>query len=225
MTPRIILVGGWEFIKEDGIDEEIAKLASGKIVLISAATNFPERSINWAVEKYKKYQTEVLLLEEGVTAIPPEIKVVYMSGGHPEKLMEYLARHQELWQDIKSKWLNQEIILCGSSTGAMVMFKEMLAHGSRGSGDTKLMPGLGLIKNHAMVIPHWDKADDSPEWRARILMAHQDKLLITIDEYTALFWGDNKAKVVGLGKINIVAHGQMVTYTNSQMVLDLVLED
>jgi peptidase E len=127
MKVQSVLVGGWEFTKEDGIDEEISKFADEKIVLIPDASNYPEKQVARAVETYKKYDVGVVLLDKNAEKIPEGIKVVYLGGGVPEKLMKYFESHKNLLEDIKEKWLKREIILCGSSTGAMVQFEKMLA--------------------------------------------------------------------------------------------------
>ena len=223
-NPRLILVGGWEFTKDDGIDAEIAKLAGGKMVLIPNASKLPEKQVERAREKYIQYQTEILLLEDNVTALPEGVRVVYFGGGRPEKLVEYFANRLELFADIKNKWERGEIIWCGSSTGAMVVFPQMLANDSRGEGGTELVPGIGLIKNNAFVIPHWDKDHGDPSWRERIVTAHEDKLIITLDEYTALFWGDKESGVVGLGTVRIFDGGkEKGVYENSKAISNLSL--
>src|SRR3989344_424489 len=179
--PRLVLVGGWEFMKDDGIDKEIARLANGKIVLIPDASNFPEKQIDRAIEKYKKYDTEILLLDNNARVIPKNIRVIYIGGGQPAKLIEYFKHHPELLQNIKDRWRKKEIIWCGSSTGAMVVTKEMLAPNSYGQGKVDLEPALAMIKNNAVIIPHWDATDTQEKWRQRALTVHREKLLVTID--------------------------------------------
>ena len=223
MNVRIVLVGGWEFMKDDGIDEEISKLAGGKMLLIPEASKFPEKQVNRAIEIYKKYKTDVLLLEKDSQTIPEDIKVVYISGGQPEKLMEYFQNHQDFLKDIKNKWLKRKIIICGSSTGAMVPFKEMLAEDSRGRGNTNLIPALNFIKNNVVAIPHWNEQNGSQEWRDKFVENHKEKLLIAIDEYTSLFWGDSEAKVIGLGTVNIIINKNMERYENNQVINNIHL--
>ena len=218
MKVRSVLIGGWEFTKDDGIDQEIAKLAGGKILFIPDASKFPEKQIDRATIKYNNYNTKILLLNENLKSIPKGIKVIYLGGGQPEKLMEYFHNNPSLLKEIKGKWLKGEIILCGSSTGAMVQFKEMLAEDSRGKGNANLIPGLGLIKNNAFVAPHWNEPDGSAQWREKILEAHKEKLIITVDEYTGLFWGEDKAKVVGLGGVNIASNGKIRNYKNGEAI-------
>ncbi len=223
MKTRSILVGGWEFTKDDGIDEKIAEIANGKIVFMPDASRFPEKQIERAVGEYKKYNTEVLLLKENAEKIPQSVKVVYLGGGQPEKFMEYSQNHKNLLEDIKNKFLKGKVVLCGSSTGAMVQFKEMLAQDSRGRGNTNLMPALSFIKNNTIVVPHWNESNASLEWRDKLLKNHKDKLIITIDEYTSLFWGDDEARVFGLGTVNIIHNGLMKSYKNGEAILNLHL--
>jgi len=223
MLPRVILVGGWEFTKEDGIDEKIANLTDGNILLIPDASKFPEKQIDRAIDVYKRYSTRVILLEEKAKKLPERTRVVYLGGGQPEKLMEYLMGHRSLLQDITERWLSRKIVLAGSSTGAMAQFEEMLAEDSRGRGRTNLIPGLGLIKNNAVVIPHWNEPNASYEWREEFLENHRGKQIITIDEYTALFWRDKSAEVVGLGTVNIVYEGKINVYKKGDIIKGLDL--
>lgn len=209
IEPKIILVGGWEFIEDDGIDQRIAQLAGGKILFIPNASSSIDKQIERANTKYQQYQTEVILLESDANKIPDGIKVVYLGGGKPEKLLEYFSNHSELWNNIKECWQRKEIILAGSSTGAMIVFPQMLAHGSRGEGGSELTPALGLLKNNAIAIPHWDTG--KPEWREKIVADLPDKLLITLDEHTALFCNDQETEVVGLGKVRLIKNGQEIS--------------
>ncbi len=225
MVPRLVLVGGWEFTQNDGIDEEIAKFATGKTLLIPGASKFPDKQVERAQEKYQQYNTKVLLLNPKATTLPEGVCMVYFGGGQPEKLMAYFTTRPALFANIKNEWQQREIVWCGSSTGAMVVFPQMLAHGSRGEGGTELVPGVGLIKNNAFVIPHWDKYHNDQTWRERIKATHVDKLIITIDEHTAIFWGEHEARVVGLGVVTIVDRGQEgVVYKNSEIIKSLTMD-
>jgi len=221
MNVKSVLVGGWEFVKEDGIDKNISEMSNGKIVFIPDASKYLEKQTERAIDRYKKYNVEVLVLEEKAEEIPNGINVVYLGGGDPEKMMEYFQNHPGLLQNIKDKWLNGDITLCGSSTGAMVQFDEMLAIDSRGKGNNNLVPGLGLIKNRAVVIPHWNEAKGSQEWRRDFLQYHKDKLIITIDEYTGFFWEGLEAQVVGLGTVNIARNGEIQSYKNGDKILKI----
>jgi cyanophycinase-like exopeptidase len=63
-----------------------------------------------------------------------------------------------------------------------------------------------------------------PEWKERIIEGHKDKTVITIDEYTGLFWGDDEARVVGLGEVKIFENGEMKSYKDGKTIKSLVLE-
>ena len=219
--PRLVLHGGWEFTKDDGVDKTIAKLANGKILFIPNASRFPDKQIDRAVKKYRELKTEIILLNKNATVLPRDIKVVYLGGGQPAKLIEYFKHHPELLTDIKERWRRQKIVWCGCSAGAIVVMPKMLAPNSYGRGEVDLEAGLGLIKKNGLIIPHWNATDTEEIWRRKVEKVHREKLLITIDEYTALFWHKDGARVIGLGAVEIIQHGQRQIYKNGQTINNL----
>jgi len=78
MKPRTVLIGGWEFTKDDGIDKKISDMSNRKIVLIPDASKFSEKQIDRATETYRRYNTEVQLLGEKAERVPEDINVVYL---------------------------------------------------------------------------------------------------------------------------------------------------
>ena len=223
-VPRLVLHGGWEFTEDDGVDKIISEFADGKILLIPDASKFTERQIERAVKKYRQYKTQVLLLDQSTTTLPHGFRVIYVGGGQPAKLMTYFKNRPELLEDIKIKWRRQEIIWCGCSTGAIAIMPAMLAPNSYGHGEADLEPALSLINNNAIVIPHWNAKDTEALWRQKVLMVHQDKLIITIDEHTALFWYQDKARVIGLGTVGINHNGSYQIYQSNEMISNLKIQ-
>ncbi|MBI3984165.1 Type 1 glutamine amidotransferase-like domain-containing protein [Candidatus Microgenomates bacterium] len=193
--PKLILVGGWEWVKDDGVDDYIAKLAKGKIGLIPHASKEPGRKIQEMTQKYNQFGATPRVVDSADDLIG--LNVIYLSGGHPDLLMQSLSK-LELAEPLKANWLAGGIVIAGSSSGAMVMFPKMMAHGSRMKGDVELTDGLGYVGG-AILVPHWDTADE--DWKKRFRKTHEAKGIIAIDEHTALIWEDGKEKILGLGKV------------------------
>ncbi|MBI2097963.1 MAG: Type 1 glutamine amidotransferase-like domain-containing protein [Candidatus Vogelbacteria bacterium] len=224
-APRLVLHGGWEFTKDDGVDKIISEFAGGKILLIPDASKFPEKQTERAVERYRLYKTRVLLLDKKAAVLPQGIRVLYVGGGQPTKLMTYFKNRPELLENIKAKWRRREITWCGCSAGAITIMPRMLAPNSYGRGEADLELALGLINNNAIVVPHWNADDTEEIWRQKVLKTHRGKLVITIDEHTALFWHQDKAEIIGLGTVGLACRGQHKIYKNGQMISGLKIQD
>jgi len=194
---KVILVGGNEFQKDDGIDAWIAGRAK-KVGFVTFAEEDPTEQRARFRPLYGRLGAEPVWLTDASAELPADIEAVYLTGGHPDLLKDKL-QDTKLWQSITAKFQAGELLLAGSSAGAMVLFEDMLAHGSRMSGDTELTPGLGLL-GEEILVPHWDIADKT--WKKRLLATHAERKIIAIDEQTALIRDNGQETTVGLGSVH-----------------------
>lgn len=132
--------------------------------------------------------------------------VIFMQGGNPSKLLKEL-KGTGIDELIRPAWKYGDVVLAGSSAGAMVMFWEMLKEEDDVLG-TDLQPGMGPMSG-GFIVPHFNNrvTDDD---KHKIVEKHGDKLIIGIDEDTALRWRKGVCDVIGTGKVTLLGRSSGV---------------
>ncbi|MEM1366584.1 MAG: cyanophycinase [Cyanobacteria bacterium P01_H01_bin.15] len=144
---------------------------------------------------------------------------VFLTGGDQLRLCGLLAE-TPFMERLRQRAHKGEISIAGTSAGAAVMGREMIAGGSSGESPNRalvdLTAGLGIIPG-VLVDQHFHNRNRM----ARLLSAmasHPDEIGIGIDEDTcALFERDGTVEVLGRGTVTIV-DGRRMTHTNQQAV-------
>lgn len=126
--------------------------------------------------------------------------IIYMSGGSQIKLRDEL-KATGIDELIRPAWKYGDVVLAGSSAGAMVLFWEMLLDPELDPERADLTEGIGPMAG-GVVMPHWDVTKESV--KDNLVKAHGDKLIIGIDENTALRWRMGTCDVLGVGKVTLL---------------------
>lgn len=140
---------------------------------------------------------------------------VFMTGGDQLRLCGLLA-DTPIMEKVRMRAQLGEITLAGTSAGAAVMGKHMIAGGGSGESPNRslvdLTSGLGIIPE-IIVDQHFHNRNRMARLMSAIA-AYPDRLGIGIDEDTcALFEGDGSFQVIGRGTVTIIDSSQM-SYTN-----------
>ncbi len=132
--------------------------------------------------------------------------VIFMQGGDPGKLVAKL-KETGIDELIRPAWKYGDVVLTGSSAGAMALFWDMLKTNPEGI-ESDLQPGMGPMGG-GFVLPHLDTLV-SDQLKQQILDKHSDKLIIGIDENTALRWRKGVCDVLGSGKVTLLGRSEGV---------------
>ncbi len=136
------------------------------------------------------------------------LALVLYAGGDQLKLASKL-KQTGLHAELVKWWRKGEVVLAGSSAGAMVLCGVMLeesSEGEYGRSGMELTHGLGPLGS-TIIVPHWTEMA-SPEWMECLIQAYGgDYYIFGIDENTAMVWRAGKCRVVGSGKV--YARGRM----------------
>lgn len=132
--------------------------------------------------------------------------VIFMQGGSPSKLLQGLQK-TGIDELIRPAWKYGDVVLAGSSAGAMVLFWDMLQEEDDVLG-MELQPGMGPMSG-GFVVPHFDNRV-SDDYKHKIVEKHPDKLIIGIDENTALRWRKGVCDVLGTGNISLLGRSNGV---------------
>jgi cyanophycinase-like exopeptidase len=198
---EIILIGGGV----SGVAPYLASKAGGEIGIVTFAME------DQGAEQYISEKTELFA---GLACKVRSVKAVYdleglalvlYAGGDQNRLASRL-KETGIHKELVTWWRKGEVILAGSSAGAMVLCGVMLEESSDdefGRAGVGLTHGLGPL-GASFVVPHWSQWA-TPEWRAEVTREHGGGYYIFgIDENTGLVWRAGKCRVVGQGGVQAV---------------------
>ncbi len=134
------------------------------------------------------------------------LSIIYMGGGSQIKLRDEL-KATGIDELVRPAWKYGDVVLAGSSAGAMVLFWEMLLDPEFDPERVDLTEGIGPMAG-GIVMPHWDITKQYV--RDNLVAAHSDKLIIGIDENTALRWKMGTCDVLGTGKVTLLGRSSGV---------------
>ena len=212
MAGKIALVGGDEFLPScRQMDNELLT-ATGHVrprVLIvptAAAMSRPALAAQHGIQQFEALGADARPLmvvnsteaddEELVSAVD-SADIVYLSGGNPAHLLEVL-RGSLLLEKIM-QGLERDLILAGSSAGAMVMGERMRF---RQWGD-----GLGIVPG-VVVLPHHERASSSQTAREVSLETADSITALGIDGATGCFREGDGWRVLGVGNVTVYHGGE-----------------
>ena len=203
-----LLLAGGHMTMGGELYQYLAELAEpeGKIGFIEFASTDPVR----AAEKLK--MTEEFFASKGIDVVNITsiddcygLGVIHMHGGNPQKLVSEMES-SGIAELLRPAWKYGDVVLGGSSAGAMSLFWEMLVDKDhRITSD--LMKGIGPMGG-GFIIPHYDIIDS--DLIGEIVEKHADRLIIGIDENTTLRWRKGVCDVIGAGKVTLLGRSSGV---------------
>lgn len=217
----LVLLGSGEFTdKMRQVDEHLLSISRNKTVVIlptaAGHEKDPDKWIADGVRHFKKLGADPLgiaaytktdLNKEEYIDILKRAGIVYFSGGHPGHLFKKL-NGTKIWETIKKLYDNGEIILAGSSAGAMIMGKYNLENAQEVFEDRKETPrwSRGFALFDYSIIPHFDYVLKTwPKLFQSVMKEapnHVKQAWIGIDENTALIVRDDLPKIMGEGRVH-----------------------
>ncbi len=139
---------------------------------------------------------------------------VFISGGDQARLSEKLGG-TPFAEELRSRAMERQLVLAGSSAGAAGMSTSMIVRGKSGAGpqagSIRLSPGLGILQN-VVIDQHFTQRHRL----ARLITAvsyNPGNLGIGIDEDTAIVLHEGLLEVIGNGTVTVI-DGSEVTYSD-----------
>jgi cyanophycinase len=218
----------WDFL-EDGILRQIVKLVerydTPRIELITTASSIPE-----VVEKIYRDAFSALgcpnmghlFITRREHADSPEYldrietcNCLIFSGGDQLRLSSILGG-TKLMARLKSRYVNEPLVVAGTSAGAMAMSNTMIYDGSAVrahlKGEVKFTTGFGFI-SHLIIDTHFEKRGRFNRL-AQAVAVQPGILGIGLAEDTGvIIYPGNRLEVIGSGIVTIV-NGKTIDYTN-----------
>lgn len=133
--------------------------------------------------------------------------VVYLHGGWSRQLVRKL-KETGIDQLLRQAWKAGDVVLAGSSAGAMVLFWDMLDEDIDENLSLDLIEGMGPMGG-GFAVPHFSNWI-SDEYKKNLVEKYSDKLIIGIDENTALRWQRGVCDVIGTGKVTLLGRSSGV---------------
>ena len=216
---ELVLIGGQSDTDGD-IHAYLAQKAQaeGQIGFIGFASDDPGEKAAKLRPVYAKYNVglkEVKKVEDCFG-----LSVIYFYGGDQEKLAKEL-RSTKLDELLRPQWKKGNVLLAGSSAGAMIVFRDMLpSEGDRKAGLMDLIPGMGPMGG-GFVVPH---ADTTPrEYKQKLAKAYPGACIIAIDENTALRWRNGMCDVLGVGQVELMGRSKGIFKSGREFELSATM--
>jgi cyanophycinase-like exopeptidase len=196
MAKELVLIGGHP--KDDG--EILAYLAErakgeGEIGYIDFASSDSAEKTRRKAEAFQSHGVKLRVIRTVDDCYG--LSVILMGGGDQEKLVREL-KQTGIDSLVRPFWKKGEVLLAGSSAGAMALFWDMLPDGADVRGETDLVQGMGPMGG-GIVMPHWNMVDE--HYKEKLEEVHGEMLILGIDEDTALRWRNGVCDVLGAGSV------------------------
>lgn len=206
---ELLLIGGRAQLGGD-IHNYLAEVAKAEAAI--GYIGFASTDDDWWREKLKLARD--FYEPKGVKVVDVQTEedcyglgVVYMHGGWSRLLVDRL-KETGIDKLLRQAWKAGDVVLVGSSAGAMALFWEMIDEDKDEKLSPRLVEGIGPMGG-GFVVPHYDTwaPKDVVE---QLRLEHPDKLIIGIDENTALRWRRGICDVVGVGKVTLLGRSSGV---------------
>lgn len=205
--------------------EEIVKYAGGikcRIELLTCASDLPEEIGDEYLNIFKELGAENTgnlfirsrdMADESATIKRIEkANLLYFTGGDQLKISK-LLRNTKVHALINRRYLNDNIVIAGTSAGAMVMADDMITGGENGSylkkNNLKLGKGLGLLKQ-VVIDSHYFKRGRLSRL-AEAIAIYPEKLGIGLSEDAGMIIkSGSDCEVIGSGEVILLDGGSFV---------------
>lgn len=231
---KLFIIGGGD--RSEALIEDLVKTADlGKqdyIVILPMATSVPEESITYISEQLSRFTTNKIVSfnfsKEDANSHTAWIdsvrhaRLIYITGGDQNKFME-VVRDSKLYQAMHQAYKSGSTI-SGTSAGAAVMSEVMITGGQKNNAKAdsfkevkadyvEFATGMGFLRNvivdqHFIVRSRYNRL-------LSILYDHKDKMVVGVDEGTALVVQGNKARVSGVSQVLVIDKPQKSKITSS----------
>lgn len=204
MTGLVCLQGGGEF--SPGcvpMDTDLARRAGGRVV-VTALAGTVGRDYRTATANGVRHfaglgATDVVAAPdvredpEGALAVLRTARLLVLPGGSPSRLLDALLTTGA--GDVVAELLADDVVVSGSSAGAMVLGSWTVLPDRGGSAGVQVAPGLGLVPD-VLVVPHWSGA--RADWlRAVEAEVPADVTVLGIPEESGVLVADGGLTAVG----------------------------
>jgi cyanophycinase len=201
---------------EDSILSHVVREAGGqgaRIVIIPTASSIPKEVSQNYIDAFTQLGCKNLRVldirnrmhsskKETIRAVE-EADCIMFSGGDQSKIIKFIG-NTEMHRLMEHRYLNEKLVIAGTSAGAMAMSREMIAGGSSQEslykGAVIMRNGLGLI-NDLIIDTHFIRRGRFGRL-AEAVAIHPNLLGIGLAEDTGIIIdAENHFKVIGSGMV------------------------
>lgn len=220
----LFIIGGGE--RSPALVKELVKTANLRstdyIVILPMATSVPEESIALISAQLSEFCTNPVASFNFTKAQANDnqswidsvqhARLIYVTGGDQNKFMDIIGG-SKLYEAMHSAYRNGATV-SGTSAGAAIMSQIMITGAQKGDSDTgsfREIKGNSAVTSQGVGFLTSAIIDQHFIMRSRynrllsVLADHPDKMVIGIDESTAIIVTGKKAKVVGDSQVVVVS--------------------
>jgi cyanophycinase len=190
--------------------DDFVQLAGGEkanIAIVTHASDEPEKIGDDLQNSFNELGVKhtTVILPGSKTGLPKDTTAVYLCGGKQSRLKRLLE------EPMLSQLLTFDGLIGGSSAGAMIAAPRMIAGGMDDHAvkakSLNIIDGLNFVSNVVIDTHVGERSRDTRLMAALVLIETAD-LGIGLDEDTAVYIHDGKAKVYGEGHARLFRRGE-----------------
>ncbi len=190
--------------------DDFVQLAGGdkaNIAIITHASAEPEKIGDDLQNSFNELGVKrtTVILPGSKTGLPKDTTAIYICGGVQTRLKRLLE------EPVLSQLLTFDGLIGGSSAGAMIAPPRMIAGGMDDHAvkakSLNVVDGLNFVPN-IVVDTHVGQRSRDTRLMAALVLIETAELAIGLDEDTAVYIHDGKAKVYGEGHVRLFRRGE-----------------
>lgn len=189
---------------------DFVQLAGGDKANIAIITHAAEEPAKMGDDLQNSFnelgvKNTTVILPGSKTGLPKDTTAVYMCGGTQTRLKRLLE------EPMLSQLLTFDGLIGGSSAGAMIASPRMIAGGMDDHAvkarSLNIVDGLNFVP-HVVIDTHVGERSRDTRLMAALVLIETADLGIGLDEDTAVYIHDGKAKVYGEGNVRLFKRGE-----------------
>lgn len=189
---------------------DFVQLAGGDKANIAIITHAAEEPAKMGDDLQNSFnelgvKNTTVILPGSKTGLPKDTTAVYMCGGTQTRLKRLLE------EPMLSQLLTFDGLIGGSSAGAMIASPRMIAGGMDDhvvkARSLNIVEGLNFVP-HVVIDTHVGERSRDTRLMAALVLIETADLGIGLDEDTAVYIHDGKAKVYGEGNVRLFKRGE-----------------
>ncbi len=190
--------------------EDFVQLAGGEkanIAVITHASEEPEKIGDDLQNSFNELGVKrtTVILPGSKTGLPKDTTAIYICGGNQSRLKRLLE------EPVLNQLLTFDGLIGGSSAGAMIAAPRMIASGMDDHAikarSLNIIDGLNFVPK-IVVDTHAGIRSRDTRLMAALVLIETAELGIGLDEDTAVYIHDGKAKVYGEGNVRLFRRGE-----------------
>lgn len=189
-----------EFMRSaDAFDSRLIELSGPRVGLVLCADHRnAKQSARNGIRHFARLGAQPLVLDLHADVEEP-CDMVFIAGGNPGELLDCM-RAQPRWRRIAQQWRASEIVLAGSSAGAMMLCAHATVPKPGDRAPTQWVATEGVLDGIGVAV---HASSREAKWLQQIARSAPVPVLALADR-TGVVFHDNASEVIGEGTVDFI---------------------